>query len=364
MGEELLYKGRGLVQMCPFDKGMTNSIKGMLLILMFILHFFCFPSWYMEKFFSNRYVFMEQFQGHFQICVAGFAFLTGYLYYYSKKKSIKYIFKKWLDLLIPYWLVLSLFILIAVVLGISSIFTVGVIVKELLGVDSVIMSFNWYVPFYIIMLPTLILSANYIKNDYIMFGAGLLFPMILYYSFVYFFSGSLLDGTLSKFSVYFPITICGYLSSKNRVFEKLCNIFSNNTIRVIVSIVSVVVVFYEPSWLYAVSVDNIIMQFIRKLIRVISISLFMWGVWGLLKKMKDYKKCQWIVTILSRLGSNSLIMWFLHGMFFNCFKEYLQPIFFRFRSPMIGMIIGLIFCYYMALPINRVSSIIRQRIKV
>ena len=98
---------------CYFDKETTSIIKGILLILMFILHFFCFPSWYVKGIEYPKLAWLENFQGHFQICIAGFTFLTGYLYYFTNQKSFRYVVKKWKDILIPYWLVLGTFFLIA-----------------------------------------------------------------------------------------------------------------------------------------------------------------------------------------------------------------------------------------------------------
>ena len=98
---------------CYFDKETTAIIKGILLILMFILHFFCFPSWYVKGIEYSKLSWLENFQGHFQICIAGFTFLTGYLYYFAKQKKFKYVVKKWKDILIPYWLVFGLLFLIA-----------------------------------------------------------------------------------------------------------------------------------------------------------------------------------------------------------------------------------------------------------
>lgn len=94
---------------CYFDKETTSIIKGILLILMFILHFFCFPSWYVKGIEYPKLAWLENFQGHFQICIAGFTFLTGYLYYFTNQKSFRYVVKKWKDILIPYWLVLGTF---------------------------------------------------------------------------------------------------------------------------------------------------------------------------------------------------------------------------------------------------------------
>ena len=98
-----------------FDKDTSNILKGIALIMMFIHHFYTFPTWWLE---GISYPLIERlspyFCAPFQLCVPIFCFLTGYFYFYNKNKSYKYSLKKITDILISYWCVFFVFAIIAV----------------------------------------------------------------------------------------------------------------------------------------------------------------------------------------------------------------------------------------------------------
>jgi len=72
-----------------FDKHTTNIIKGIALIFMFIHHMFTFPDAYID---GISYPALEPYAKWlctpFNMCVAIFAFLTGYCYFFCKEKII------------------------------------------------------------------------------------------------------------------------------------------------------------------------------------------------------------------------------------------------------------------------------------
>ena len=170
---------------CYFDKETTSIIKGILLILMFILHFFCFPSWYVKGIEYPKLAWLENFQGHFQICIAGFTFLTGYLYYFTRQKNFKYVVKKWKDILIPYWFVFGLLFLIAYLTNTYS-GSIKTFVLEIFALERPVMFFCWYVSYYLIMIFMLWLLVRFIKNDLVkwlvaLFGANILYWMCVHF---------------------------------------------------------------------------------------------------------------------------------------------------------------------------------------
>lgn len=138
-------------EVCYFKRETTNVIKGIMLILMFVLHFFCFPSWYIAGISYPQLSWMERYQGHFQICIAGFSFLTGYLYFFQKKKNFKYVVKKWIDLLIPYWLAFSILFLIAFITA-TYPGNIKNFLLEVFALDRPVMFFCWYVSYYLLMI--------------------------------------------------------------------------------------------------------------------------------------------------------------------------------------------------------------------
>ena len=324
---------------CYFDRETTNVIKGMLLIIMFILHFFLFPSWYVKRVEYPHLLFLEKFQGHFQICVAGFTFLTGYLYFYSTK-NFKHVIKKWKNILIPYWIVFGILLIIACL---TNTYTVHVktFMLELFALERPVMFFCWYVPYYLIMIFLLWLLVDTINSDFIKWCVSLFGAYILYYGCLHFTNKDFIVEILEKFSVYFPITVTGFLCSKRNWFEKIDKLTNGS---IIYSILFIVVVFMEPTWLYAVKIDNICFQLIIKCIRIMSIPLFIYGLIHLIKNINN----KMVKSVLNAIGVNSMLMWFIHGIFFNCSKEIFQKILYFPKVPILVLVWGLILCWTVA----------------
>ena len=91
------------------ERQYTNAIKGFALILMFVHHFFCFPDRLVDGIeYSNIDSFAYIFHDITNVCVFLFAFLTGYFYYFTKKKTFKYSVRKASDIYINYLFVLVL----------------------------------------------------------------------------------------------------------------------------------------------------------------------------------------------------------------------------------------------------------------
>lgn len=340
-----------------FNVKMTNAIKGVMLILMYILHFFCFPSWYVGGSYPNLQ-WMECFQGHFQICVAGFTFLTGYFYYYSQKGTFRYIVKKWVDIYVPYWCVFFVVLCIAVITQTCD-YSLGKFILELFGLKFTVMSFCWYVTYYLLMIPVLVFMVKFLKNDIVLMGSGLILPMLAYYGLARFMPDSEAVSVLSKFQVYFPITLAGFLSSKNKWFEFFDGYLRNKRMKTIIAIAMVLIVFMEPSWLYGFSASGFLFSFIRKIIRIFSIPLFVYGIISILRIAPEKMRYP-----LELIGVNSAIMWFFHVLFFNCSKEIFQPILYSPRNPVLVLIWGIILNLCIAIPINGISKRIRAKVRI
>lgn len=74
-----------------FKKEYTDLIKGIAIIMMFLHHFFTFPAWHSAVItypVFDRYA--EMLNEPMKMCVPIFAFLTGYFYWFTKKKNLKY----------------------------------------------------------------------------------------------------------------------------------------------------------------------------------------------------------------------------------------------------------------------------------
>lgn len=337
----------------------SAATKGIMLILMYVLHFFCFPSWYTGGGAYPNLQWMEGFQGHFQICIAGFTFLTGYFYYSSQKGTFRYILKKWIDILVPYWCVLALLLTNALLTGTLNI-SRGAFILELFGFENNIMSFCWYVAYYLLMIPVLVYSVKLIKNDLLLSGAAILLPMMVYYGLAHFMPDSVIVSTLSKFQVYFPITIAGFMSAKYGLFRKLDELLNNRIpLKCAVSVGLIGMIFMEPTWLYGISINNIVFEMVRKVVRIYSIPFFMYGIISLLKMIPDKMRYP-----LELIGKNSTIMWFMHGIFFGCSKEVFQPILYAPIVPVLVLLWGLGLNLALSMPIDYVVKQIRSKVKV
>lgn len=336
---------------CCFDRESTNIVKGILLLLMFILHFFCFPSWYIDEIEYPSLLWLENYQGHFQICVAGFTFLTGYLYFFKKNKDFADIVKKWVGILVPYWIVFVFLMLLAFITN-TYIGDFTTVLAEAATVKQSVMFFGWYVPYYILMIAVLWVSVKLIKSDFLLFAASLCGSVALSYIVKKFTDIDFVISTAEKFSVYFPITVIGYICAKNQVFERISGVLKSKGLKIVFSVLLIIAVFMEPSWLYGLDISNIALSAIRKCIRTISIPLFMYG----LIEITGSVKCKTARLLAAEIGKMSMFMWFLHSVFFNCSKEIFQKALYFPKCPLFVLIWGLAVCWAASVPIKHLSD--------
>lgn len=348
-----------------FDKRMSSCIKGILLILMYILHFFCFPDWYVDGVEYAQLRFMEQMQGHFQICIAGFAFLTGYFYAFTKKQSFRYFWKKIIEILIPYWVVYLVFFVIAFATKTTN-FSAKSILLEICTVEHSVLSFCWYVSFYILSMLTLPMLKSVCRDSRTAFLLlGIIGPIALYYLTKHFISVHWIVALLEKYQVYFPIIIVGYATADFSLFEKLESYFQrfpfSRIMKIVFSLAFVIVVFTEPGWLYRLPMDGVLLSMIRKMIRICSIPFFVYGLISLLHPIKSSKA----LFPLELIGKYSLLMWFTHSIFFGCSKEIFQVVLFWPKNPVLvllwGLIINLAISCIISIPIDRIKTATLKR---
>lgn len=344
-----------------FNRDTTNFIKGIMLIFMFVLHFFCFPSWNISNVTYSKFLWMEKYQAHFQICIAGFTFLSGYFYFFCKNKNFKYIIKKWLDLLIPYWIIFMFLFLLAIVTC-SYTGNAKIFLLELLGLNRPVMYFCWYVPFYIIMMLFLYIVDKLNYNSLISEFIAITFSLLLYYLIRSFVHIDYISSLFEKNSVYFPITVIGYLCAKNGIFEEIDKFVQtkNNNIKLLIAVFLFIITFMEPTWLYAYNLNNIFFIMFRKCIRIISIPFFIYSI--VLIHKSYYKNV--INKIIQYIGKYSMEMWFIHCIFFNCSKKIFQKFLFISKYPIVVLIWGLFLCLIFSIPLKYLSLKIRKKINI
>lgn len=332
-----------------FDKYTTNIIKGIALIMMFVHHFFTFPSWWLE---GISYPLIEKLAPYFcmplKLCVPIFCFMTGYFYAFNKSKSFKYSMKKISDILISYWCVFWLFALVAI-WGVHYQYTLGGFIKECFALYRPTMTFCWYVNFYIafmLVLPliTKIMTKN-IHLDLIITFICMPFVIRLLGHFI---TNDIVKEILGNLSGWFPCVLIGYIFANYKLFEKMqsLNIYivRRKWINIIIWICLFFIIpmgrFFEPNmslafkWIpsFQISMD------------VIYAPIFIYLVVNLTKSIK----LKYTYKAMFYIGKYSLLMWFISCIFYNNSRTIFQPILYKPHNPIIVTLWGLIMCYVIA----------------
>ena len=345
------------------DRKTTAALKGLALIFMFVHHFFAFPEWYLPGIAYPGFAPLIRFlREPLKICVVLFAFLTGYFYAFSSRKTVKYSLRKITDLLLSYWLVYIPLLAVFLVTGCGG-FSLSGFVKELLSLDRPIMCFCWYVYFYAIsmmLLPVL----DRISTRSAAADAGLLLvaPMAVF---------TVLRGLLehelgitehvvleilNNVRIWFPCIIIGYLCGKYAFFETyldpLTEKIPNRWCRYLLYLAlcggSCIGRVLCPRFsLGAVSVAGNWMD-LTFLMDVFYGPLFFYGAVKLLKAIPFAA----VHKPLEALGKQSMLMWFLHCAFFGATASLFQPVLYLPKNPLLVILWGLALCYVLALVLD------------
>jgi len=328
-------------------------IKAIGIILMFIHHFFGFPNWYIEDInFTNSMHFMIQIGQISQICVAIFCFITGYFYYFNKNKTYKYSMKKITKILLSYWFVCISIIIFALIMGYIK-FDLKYILKELLLLDFEVMSFCWYVRFYIVTMMILpIVTKLFNKSKILCILITIIIKnLIIIVMFKNLLSNEILFEIIQEFVRYFPIVLIGYIFGHFSIFNKIQNKIvkehiNNNFLEIILSI-SLICISLMIKNLWIIHMRGNVYYYLYS-IDIICAPIFIIGLINIIKKISLTK----FSKILIQLGKYSMLMWFIHCIFFNVCKKFFQPIVYYFNNYLIVLIIGISLSYILAVIIN------------
>lgn len=257
-----------------FGKEKTAIIKGLAIIFMIILHCSIPGNWdisFME-FGSENWV---RFMGVFKLCVGIFTFMVGYGYAFSKNKDLKYGLIHIRKLLIPFWIILIIFTLPVCY---SQIGDGNMLFLNMIGVNSRLNWFSWFVAFYIfamIVMP---------------FVGRLIDQKPLFYSLVCI--GAFFIGEVALHEFY-PLPRSKYMS--------LLAFFLIVGILITRSLKSAFLgfnldFFYAPLFIFSVLI------------------------------MTNQLSNRCVFKVLTVLGNTSVYMWFFHALFFTkVTRELYQP---------------------------------------
>lgn len=333
-----------------FSRETTNIIKGIALIMMFIHHFFTFPSSIVcDVNYPWIQWFADYFEGPTSLCVPIFAFLTGYFYYYTSQKTYRYSVKKIFDLLIPYWGAFFLLLLISMAAGYRPDFQR--FLTEFLGMKINVMVFCWYVRFYIFAMLLLPIYVRFVPESR---GFSLVIGFLLPYIFLELLTSvPILRSPLESLTSNFPTVAVGYLFAQHDLFRNWFDSFPGHgkTGR-----------FQWVKWAALLAVVLWCKQFIYS-ITLGSVSCFGQGidlyfstdliyapcfVYGIVQLFHSCHPRKFLRTALVEIGKMSMLMWFLHCAFFNYSASLLQPVLYFPQNPVLVLLWGLFLCYTIA----------------
>ena len=344
-----------------FDKETFNFIKGLAVILLFFHHFFTFPEFYLPKFYYPELQFYAKyFQFSSNLCVAMFAFLTGYGFCFSDNKSFDHFLIKAKKILIVYWFLYFILFFFAVGVGLYVI-NYKEAILEFFGfrdnsVDGDIITFFWYMPFYLAVL--FILTATYSvfsKLKSVFITDVIIFAIIPVFLFSFLCNLASSCFWIKRFFVdlelWFPSVIIGFITAKYGLFQLLDDAFCNTFKKPFVTslfIPSALVasIFYGMYKLPGI-IYNLHGFVFSPIVWNMSTCYILFLVYSGAKFYEQLRNKS-IRYIIKEFGKYSLYMWLIHGIFFNVFKYYTQPILFFPKYPLLIMLWGLGICLFLS----------------
>ncbi len=353
------YQGE-IMKNSYLDDCTYNSLKGVAVILLYILHFFASSNLWLPEYYLSKFLYFEKYLQHSaNLCVAVFAFLTGYGFWFSSDKSFFHALKKVGRVLRVYWLIFIFFFVFAVISGIYPNFMLKKIILVFFGFSNEIlcgdiMPFYWYVPFYITTLFLLTIANSFLikyENIFRDFFYVAVFPLIIF-SLVgnIFKTVSCLQRFFVDLDLWFPCAGVGFITARYSLFERLDSYLSpvinkdRKTIETVTaSIVFISIIMYGmysyPGMIYRIN-SSFFMPFVFNM-STFYILFFVYAIIKLLLLINF----SFIKMVLITLGTNSLYMWLLNGIFFNVFKGYTQPLLIFPDFAILILIWGLWICF-------------------
>lgn len=204
-----------------FGKDKTAIIKGLAIIFMIVLHCAIPGNWDIPlRGFSNES--LMHFMGTFKLCVGIFTFMVGYGYAFSKDKDLKYSLGHIRKLLVPFWVILIIF---TVPVCYNQIEGGKMLLINMIGVNSRLNWFSWFVAFYIFAMTVMPFVGRLIDKKPLLWSfvcIGLFFTgEVVLHEFCPNYTKN--DWTQRLFDCLLetPCMILGYLFAKQHWFTKI-----------------------------------------------------------------------------------------------------------------------------------------------
>ncbi len=343
--------GSHVVGTAGFSWSASTALKGVAVLLMVFYHCYGFPQWFVSPDLIPSCLggVTRACAGHAKICVAIFAFLTGWTYYRHADKSLGYTLKKIIALLADFAVILFFLMFLACIFCGYKISFFNVM-SELLPFSDLhqLVLFSWYIGFYIMMmslLPFLEATAQ-VKNVW--------WRIVLWISagVCVVFSTTILN--IPYFDYWFPCAVSGYACSRLYLFEKVCaklqrkcNVYV--AAAVLIAVAGVIDICGGTYFRYFSSGHHYSSG-------VITVPLLCCG-WILLQPVIERLK---LTGVLIQLGKHSLNIWLLHSVFFSSVTRALfQPVAYAVDSPLYVLPFVVGSCYLASLGIKPLQNAFR-----
>lgn len=291
------------------DKGTTQAIKGIAILIMIMHHFLVFPFFEVSRVLTT-------FGQACKICVAIYAVLSGYGYFFVKEKTIEYGIKKIWGLCKIYWISLFTLFMPMAIKGGWEITPWNVFV-QLFGLLPNLNWFAWYVFFYVfcmLVMPVLCKYKLFRFEPIVNLGLLLFVPYVFEVALhmVPNYKENMIIHDLFSCFLYLPCFLVGYWMAENKIIEKSRNISCMNNI------------------LFCAFL--IILIFILRSIKGSILGLLLDVIYApvlicLLVNFTQMIKITCFSSMFNTLGMYSTGMWFFHAVFFSTYVcDLFKPI--------------------------------------
>lgn len=296
-----------------FGKDKTAIIKGIAIIFMIILH--CgSPSFYDVSLpFSKIENLVDSFKT-FKLCVGIFTFMVGYGYAFSKTKDFQYSWVHIKKLLIPFWTILFIFTF-PVALYYDEMGDVFSILLNLLGINSRLNWFSWFVTFFIYAMMVMPFLSKIINKKPITATLAIItfvyLMEVLLHQFYPMYNNNDFTQRFYDCLLCTPCMLLGYLFSYKKWFCKIA--FPKKNIGIIISIFLVLAVVILRHQMGAILGFNLDFLYAPMFIFAV---LIVFNLFEL----------PYLTRMLTLLGNASVYMWFFHALFFTkAVRNFYQP---------------------------------------
>lgn len=353
-----------------FTRDISGAIKGIALILMFVHHFFTFPEWIICGIdYKWIQTFSVQFIAPTNLCAALFAFLTGYFHAFSAG-TLRRSVRKIVDFLLSYWLVCAVLIGAALAMGCFTLSKSG-LVFELLGLQTTVMVFCWYVGFFCviqIMLPLLCRQSSTSPVRDVL--AILVLPLLCLCILAEQGFEPILGTFIWNIRKWYPSVAVGCLFGKYDLFQKWLDPILDHPNRpasqkMLLSALLVWLAFRGCYYIDQLNLGSIRFRSYDCPIvfpaTAIYAPIFLFGTANLLTPVRG----SFGIRVLEKIGAHSMMMWFYHCFFFGSCGRVTQRLLYWPRNPILVLLNGLLLCYLAAAltePVRKMVIQIKDRL--